>query len=271
MKTRSALILVTSIPFLVLALVAGRPAARAADEPALDAAKIVADMKRALEPERPSIRAIEMVIRGPDGAEVHWTARQARRDLDGGHGIVTALVGPEPVSGFALLALRDKDRKETLWMYAPFVRRVRELVGIDRFQSFLGSDFSIGAIASFDVVDRTFELSGDDEIDGVVAHKIVEHLAEPTPYSRIETWVSADRHLPILRRYYDRAGVLWKVARFEDVTVINGVPTVLRATIKDEQVGGSSEMTISEVRYDAEVSEKLFVPAELGNAATLMK
>jgi hypothetical protein len=270
MKTRMTLLFLAS--FSLAGLVLGEARILQATEPTdKTAAQIIADMKRALEPDRASIRTIEMVIRGPDGADVRWSARQARRYIDGSHGIVTALVGPESVRGFALLALRGKDSKETLWMYAPLVRRVRRLVGIDRFQPFLGSDFSIGELASFDVVDRNYELAGEEEIDGVAAHKIVERVAEPTPYSRIETWVSVDRHLPILRRYYDRAGELWKVARFDDVAVIDGVPTVLHATTKDEQAGGSSEMKVSEVKYDSEVSAKLFEPAELGNAAALMK
>jgi len=270
MKTRTMLFFLVSLSLagLVLAGPGTRQAAAATDN---TATQIVADMKRALEPDRASIRTIEMVIRGADGAEVRWSARQARRDIDGGHGIVTALVDPESVRGFALLARRAKDGKETLWMYAPLVRRVRRLVGIDRFQAFLGSDFSIGELASFDVIDRNYELAGEEKIDGIAAHKIVERLAEPTPYSKIETWVSVDRHLPIVRRYYDRAGELWKVARFDDVAVIDGVPTVLHATIKDEQAGGSSEMKVSEVKYDSEVSEKLFDPAELANAAALMK
>jgi len=271
MKARRIGLVITGFAAIVVASVVIAPQVRAVDETSHDANAIVADMKRALEPERRSIRAIEMVVRGPGGNEVRWSARQARREVGDGHGIVTALVGPESVAGFALLALRDKDGKEKLWMYAPPVRRIRQLVGVDRFQPFLGSDFSWGELASFEIVDRNFEHAGDEEIDGVAAHKIVERLAEPTPYSRIETWVSVDRHFPLLRRYYDRAGELWKVARFDDVMVIDDVPTVLHATVKDEQAGGSSVMKVSEVKYDAEVPEKLFDPAELGNAATLLK
>jgi hypothetical protein len=271
MKTRNLILLAISLSLCAVALATRVPVVSAAEAAAPDADDLIAQTKLALEPTRRSVRDIEMVVRGADGSEVRWTARQARREVDGGQGIVTALLDPPSVHGFALLARKGKDGSDRLWMYVPPVRRVRELVGVDRFQPFLGSEFSLGELASFDVTDRSYEHAGEEQIDGVKAYKIVERLSEPTPYSRIETWISADRHLPLVRRYYDRAGDLWKVAHFQDVALIDDVPTVLHVTMKDEQAGGESELRISEVRYDADVPAGVFEPAALARAAELLK
>lgn len=273
MRTKKSLIIAATLCLFAISFAAAEPAEKIVEnsQRAHETEKIVADMTRALEPERRSLRTIEIVVRGPDGAEVSWSARQARRALQGGQGIITALLVPESVRGFAWLAKRDADGIEKIWMYMPPVRRVREMVGVDRFQSFLGSDFSLGDLALFETAERQYEHVGDEKIDSVLAHKVVERLQEPTPYARIETWVSIDRHFPIVRKYYDRGGELWKVATFSEVTVIDGVPTVLRATIKDVQAGGESELRVSEVQYDAEVAEKLFDPSALASAAAAME
>lgn len=84
---------------------------------------------------------------------------------------------------------------------------------------------------------------------------------------RVVTWIAADSFLPLERDDYDAADALWKVERFEDITVIGGVPTPLAIVMEDKQAGTSSELRVSSVRYDAQVPDGLFDPANLPKAA----
>jgi hypothetical protein len=86
-------------------------------------------------------------------------------------------------------------------------------------------------------------------------------------YSRIVSWVAKDTMLPVRRDYYDVANELWKTQLYQDVTVIDGVPTVLRLRMEDKLQNTSSELRVSEVRYDTAISDELFDPLKLPEAS----
>jgi hypothetical protein len=86
-------------------------------------------------------------------------------------------------------------------------------------------------------------------------------------YSRVVTWVAADSLLPLQRDYYDVAGALWKTELFEQVSVIDGVPTPLRIRMNDVQAGTSTEINVSEVRYGVDIPDAVFDPEHLPQVA----
>jgi hypothetical protein len=60
---------------------------------------------------------------------------------------------------------------------------------------------------------------------------------------------------------------LWKTELFEEET-IDGVPTPIRIQMQDLQGKSSTEMRVSDVRYDVEVPDALFDPMKPPTAAT---
>jgi outer membrane lipoprotein-sorting protein len=102
----------------------------------------------------------------------------------------------------------------------------------------------------------------------VRAYKIEEVPQDQGYYSRILTWVTADSLLPLQREYYDRAGQLWKTEVFEQVTVIDGVPTPLRIRMHDRQQGTTTELQMSKVRFDVDLPNTLFQPQQLREVIT---
>ncbi|NOT55512.1 MAG: outer membrane lipoprotein-sorting protein [Deltaproteobacteria bacterium] len=73
--------------------------------------------------------------------------------------------------------------------------------------------------------------------------------------------------LPLKREYYDPAGALWKVETFEKITVIDGIPTLLLVRMADVRAGFTSELRVSEVRYNTDLPDSLFDPTQLAGAA----
>ena len=87
-------------------------------------------------------------------------------------------------------------------------------------------------------------------------------------YTRIVTTVAADTFLPIERKFYDPANELWKVERFEGVSTINGVPTVLKTSMDDVQAKSVSTIAVTDLQYGATVPDALLEPDGLPLAAT---
>jgi hypothetical protein len=101
---------------------------------------------------------------------------------------------------------------------------------------------------------------------GVRAYRLRAVPKENWYYAKIETTVAADSYLPIERHYFDPAGALWKVERWEGVAVINGVPTALRVSIDDVQYKSRSTLTVTDLQYGAQVPEALLQPNNLPEA-----
>jgi outer membrane lipoprotein-sorting protein len=62
-------------------------------------------------------------------------------------------------------------------------------------------------------------------------------------------------------------GTLWKTELFEEET-IDGVPTPMRMQMKDLQGKSSTELRVSDIRYDVEVPDALFDPVKLSTAVS---
>lgn len=236
----------------------------------VDATSVAAKMQAAMAPAHSSKRKIEMTIRSAKGEVVTWTGRQARKVLDDGAAMVTVLLGPGTVKGFAVLVRDAGAQPDTQWVYLPPVRRVRRLVYTGKFESFLGTDFTYEDLGFVDLHGRTLTLLGKAEHAGKQVYRLREVFGDAGPYSRVDSLVAVDDYLPLRREYYDRAGLLWKVAEYGPAHVIDNVPTTLHMQIEDKQQGGKSELHVSEVSYDVEVDSKLFDPDLLPEVAAQM-
>jgi hypothetical protein len=242
--------------------------ATAAEE--LTGAQIAAKMENAMLPAASSTRRIDMSIRSPQGDVVEWTGRQAQKIREGRRSVVTVLVGPESVKGFAVLVTETADGPDSSWIYIPPVRRVRRLASFDRLDSFLGTEFTYEDLGLLDVGSREVELVGKRTHDGKPAYELRETFPMSAMFSRVSTLLSADTFLPIRREYYDSAGELWKVASYDPSVVVETIPTLLRIRIEDHQQSGSSELKVSEVSYVTAVKDELFDPSRLPEVAAQM-
>jgi hypothetical protein len=92
-------------------------------------------------------------------------------------------------------------------------------------------------------------------------------LANNPLFSKDVTWVATDTGLPVERDYYDLQGKLYKSEHFEKITTIDNIPTIMKIVMEDVQMGGSSEIDVSSVKYGEEAPVGLFDPKRLPDAA----
>jgi hypothetical protein len=234
----------------------------AADSPAV----LLQRMKRWLEPAQPSTRQLAMTIRsGPEVTQ--WTAAQARGSADGANYVVTVLLAPADLRGTALLIKEQPGAPDREWLYLPYLRRVREVLPVDEFQSFLHTEFTYADVGFVNVNNRVFKAGGSDAVNGVAAVKVQETPKDQRTFSRIVTWLVPETGQPLKREFYDVADRLWKVETFENVADVHGVPTAQRVRIEDVQTGYGSEYRATDVAYGVTLPKDLFDPAQLGRAA----
>ena len=181
--------------------------------------------------------------------------------------MVVALLAPKSMRGAAYLIEEPRNKPALLWVYLPALLRLRELLPVDAYEHFLGTDFTYADLG-FVRLHENYKLLGEEEHDGVRAYKVEEQVPkERAYYSRLITWVATDSMLPLERDYYDVDGKLWKRELFDEVSVIDGIPTPLRIRMQDLQAKTSTELDVSEVRYDVDIPDSVFDPEHLPELA----
>ena len=252
------------------ALLASLVAAGAAGvAPRPDVGELVRRMKAALEPDRPSVRRLTLTVSAEDGDTSIVTLGQARKGFPDGERILTVVLAPEDRRGVAFLMRELPDRsavEQSVWV--PAVRRVRTILPVEGLTPFLDSDFTLADLG-FVAVRTRYDFVDTTTREGAAVHQIKETPQSPHArwyYSHVFTWLRADSALPVERQYYDPSGTLWKDERFTDTAVVDGVPTVLDVHMDDRQAGGSSELHVDQVSYDAELPDELFDPQRLRHA-----
>jgi len=227
-----------------------------------DAGQVYTKMKAALEPARPSLREIEIVIHGPGGASTNWHARQARKTNGDTTEMLTVLTEPEGVRGTAVLAKQSGAGRPEIWAYLPAVQRVRKMMPFDAFDSFLGTDFSYESFGFLAVADRSYKLLDGASADAG-AYVLEEIPTDTYKYSKIVSTIAKDTFLPSERNYYDRAGTLWKKETLGAVKNVDGMVTPTSRIMEDVQSRTKTELQISRIAYDGSIPDSLFDPKSL--------
>ena len=82
-----------------------------------DAAGLATEFEKAMSPPYASKRRIDIAVRSPGGETVEWTGQQARKTIGDRGSMVTVLVGPESMKGFAVLVRDAHGEPDTQWVY----------------------------------------------------------------------------------------------------------------------------------------------------------
>lgn len=250
---------------IVVLIVAASPVAA---QPPSDVRSIIQKMKEAFEPVRPSTRTLTLTV-SELGDTQKFVAGQARKQLPDGKRMATVVLQPDYLRGTAFLASEPNDatKPTVVWIYIPAIRRVRKVLPIDAFEHFLGTDFTYADLG-FVRQHKKYRLLATEQHAGTKAYKVEEKLpADQYYYSRIVMWIGQNKMLPLERDYYDPTGMLWKREVFDSVTTIDGAPTVLHVQMTDLEANSSTNMNVSQVQYDAQVSDSFFDPQHLPQLA----
>jgi hypothetical protein len=251
---------------IVLALVLLASVSAAAAEPPKPEA-LLRQMKAWLEPAVPSTRKLIVSVRSAPGDAVEWKAGQARGRVGDSSFALTVLLEPADLRGTALLIQEQQGKPNSQWLYLPYLRRVRRVLPVDEFESFLNTEFTISDMGFVSLQNRKLALLGSDAAAGRDAYKVEEAPEDQRTFRRIVTWLATGDGQPLKREYYDVANRLWKVESFEDVAAIHDLPTAQRVRIEDVQAGYGSEYRVKDLAYGLPIPQELFDWQQLPRAA----
>jgi hypothetical protein len=256
---------------LALGLGLGAAGTTAAAEP--NASQIVEQMRAAFDPDRPSIRQLELSILGESSPEgTKFQLIQARKRLPDGRRSLTVLIGPAGARGMAHLVQERKGEVPDEYTYLPMVQRVRKLVGAENQAPFLNSDFTFADLGFIPPTEDT--LVGAEKIAG---HDVFKVESIPSPrtqqwyYSKVATWIDKQNLLPVQRDFYSPAGQVFRIQTFGEAARMDGIPTILETTMESVGASTRSKLTTTNIVYKHELPDDLFTPASLPTAVDTLE
>src|SRR3990170_1128341 len=166
--------------------------------------------------------------------------------------------------GFLIHAHTFSDRD--LWAYFPENKRVRRIATNSQDDSFFGSDLSyddFGGPPNLD--DYHFSLLKEEAIDGKPCY-----VVEVTPkihrkYTKYRAWVAKDLWLQLKIEYYQDDSI-YRSGLFQDVRVIDGIPTPFKIEMENRKTKHRTELTLERVHYHTHFPDDLFTQRSLERA-----
>lgn len=160
----------------------------------------------------------KMILRDQHGNERPRFIRNRTMEQKGdGDKSIVIFDNPGDVKGTAFLSYTHKVGPDDQWLYLPALRKVKRISSNNKAGSFMNSEFSYEDIASQEVEKYTYKFLREDEFEGTKVYVNEMDPVDPkSGYSKMETYIDADRYIPLKVDFYDRGGRLKKTLIMED-------------------------------------------------------
>jgi outer membrane lipoprotein-sorting protein len=172
---------------------------------------------------------------------------------------------PPEVKGVSFLQWADSHAKDEQWLYLPELRRVRQISGAAKHESFVGTDFSyddlaiISQITDWTDADAHTNLLREESVDGQPCH-VIEYTpaGKDLTYGRILLWLTIKDLIARKYTMHDQAGQQLKVLTLSDIRNVGTIPTAFAMEMKNERIGSHTVVNFEDVKYDSGLSDDMF-------------
>jgi outer membrane lipoprotein-sorting protein len=174
-------------------------------------------------------------------------------------------LAPAEVRGVGILQWLEPEGPDRQWLYLPALKRVRQITGASKHESFVGTDFSYDDLAIIsEVMDWSEQEApsapaGDETVDG---HACAVIDREPTEsvdvgYGRIRLWLDRDELVVRKLEFYD-TGRLEKTLLLSDISPVGRIPSAHQMEMRSERGGSHTVVEFEEIRYDTGLKDDVF-------------
>ncbi|MBI5789143.1 MAG: outer membrane lipoprotein-sorting protein [Candidatus Schekmanbacteria bacterium] len=178
---------------------------------------------------------------------------------------------PGDVRRTAFLVWKYPGRDDDRWIFIPAVNMVRRVAAKDSRSSFVGSDFTYEDVSGRDVSADTHTLLKEEKLGNVDCYVIQSVPKTPADYIKKLTWVDKKTFLLLKEEYYDEQNTLARIFtadKIENIAVdgvAQGIPTVIRRTMKNVKSGHYTQTTFNSIAYNPGLEDEVFSERALQN------
>jgi outer membrane lipoprotein-sorting protein len=217
---------------------------------AQDARGIIAEVqKRSLAQSQRYEGTLEVVDSKRKVSTKRWTYE--RLGSAGDSKSILRFTAPAEVKGVALLIFNHPDRASDQWMWTPAVNRERRIAFQDRRTRFFGTDFTFEDLEERDVDKSSYQLLGDQALDGAACWQIE---ARPKPdtrsqYSKILIWVRKDNYTLQQVESFEKEDLRRRL-RYSDYEKVQGIWTARKLEMHDLKQDSRTVLKLEKLQYN---------------------
>ena len=177
---------------------------------------------------------------------------------------------PPQVQGIGFLQWIEPQQPDRQWLYLPALKRVRQITGSTKRESFVGTDFSYEDLAIMSEIldwtesDARSRLLGDEAVDGQPC-AIIEFtpLEADVGYGKIRLWLGRDDLVAHKYEFDDGGGRRAKTLLVSDIRTIRGIPAAHGLEMRNERSGSRTVVVVKDLRYDTGLTDDVFTQRRL--------
>lgn len=175
---------------------------------------------------------------------------------------------PTDYDGMAFLVLKREEGDDDRRLYLPALDLVKPIVATDKRTSFAGSHFFYEDVSGRSTALDHHELvQSPDPAKFPPERYLFIHNTPKDPssveFSSYLMVVQRGSWLPVWVEYLDKGGDPYRVYQALKVSVIDDIPTVTKAVMKDLQSGGQTEAQWGRIAYNIGLPADLFTEKSL--------
>lgn len=181
------------------------------------------------------------------------------------HASYLEVVAPDELEGMRFLFLERPTGEHEQYIKVKASRTHVRVADEVRKQPFLGSAFYISDLLVPSLYDYTYAMAGEMEILGRRCKTVIATPKQPKDavYGKSILAIDPNDLLILGRQFFDHKGELVKVWKVEKVERIDGIWTLLEQQMKDLKQNTSAKLEVTEVRYNVELPDSMFLPKYL--------
>ncbi|MBE1277180.1 outer membrane lipoprotein-sorting protein [Enterovibrio baiacu] len=216
-----------------------------------------------------SVAEMTMLLENANGDTSDRKLRIKTLEVEGdGDKGLTIFDEPRDVRGTVFLNYSHITGADDQWLYLPALKRVKRIASRNKSGPFMGSEFAYEDLSSFELEKYTFDLVGEEDIDGQNTFVIVQTPTDKfSGYTSQKVWIDQEHYRPLKTEFYDRRKSLLKTLTFTDYEqYLDQYWRAHTMMMVNHQTGKSTKLTTTELTFNTGLDEGDFSKSSLKRA-----
>ena len=203
---------------------------------------------------------VQMELINKDGQKRERVLTMLRKDYEegGSQKYFIYFHKPADVKDTTFMVYKYPDKDDDRWFFIPAVSLVKRIAANDKYSSFVGSDFTYEDVSGRKPEEDNHILLRKEEINGKSCFVIESIPLGTSEYTKRVSWIDEKNFLPLKEEFYDKQNELYREFQALKIKDINGIPAVIKRTMRNIKTGHRTDVTFQEIEYNLGIGDDIF-------------